>query len=53
MVVPEDKAFIEVTVHHRNARFDNRVSKGGYVALEKTTEDKPGGYWDKGSVSIT
>jgi len=25
--VPEDKAFIEVTVHHRNARFDDRVSK--------------------------
>ena len=53
MEVPEDKAFIEVMVYHRNTRFDDRVFEAGYVVLKKATEDKPGDCGYKGGVSST
>jgi tyrosinase len=47
--VPEEEPFIEVTVHHRSARFDDRESEAEYVPLEKATKEKKGGYMYKGS----
>ena len=50
-VSDEQSSFLEITVHHRAAPFDDHESGAAYIALERATRAKPGGYMYKGAAS--
>ncbi|KAK4674167.1 hypothetical protein QC763_118030 [Podospora pseudopauciseta] len=42
--IPEEAPFVEISVYHRNAKFDDVGNAARYERVERATRSKPGGY---------